>query len=400
MSELTPKQQTVELIRRAQKVLLLTHALPDGDGVGSLIALKLALEKMGKTIVAVAPDPVPTNLRFLPKVSEIAEGLSINRDFIISIDCREIKIAKLGYKQLHDEEKLNIVITPQSGTVKPELISYSYASLQFDLIIALDTADLDRLGRVYEENAPLFYEVPIINLDHHATNSHFGKVNWVEMTATSTAEILVSLFESLGRETPLLDEEIATALLTGIIYDTNSFQNLNTTPKSLTVAAQLVAAGGRQQEIVREIYKTKTLSTLKLWGRVLSGIIMDSTHRFIYSTITKKDLLDCGADESEIAGAVDELLKTVPNIDFAFVLSERRHGVHASFRAADKNTNVAELVRLFGGGGHEAAAAFQLKDQFELEKVQGEILEKIRDWQAKRLALNGHKEQIEELKVA
>lgn len=386
--ELTPKQQTVEFLKKAQKIILLSHILPDGDGLGSLVALKLALEKLDKKVIAVVPDNLPLLFHFLPKIEEINEGLEINRDFIISLDCREVEVAKLGYKQVEEEKRLNIIITPQRGRITPDLLSYTYSGLQFDLLIVLDTADLERLGKVYEENAGLFYETPVVNIDHHPTNTNFGKVNWVEVTATSTAEILVALLESLSREKPLLDEEVATALLTGLISDTGCFQNTNTTPKSLTIAAQLIAAGGRQQEIVKALYKTKTLSTLKLWGRILSNIIADSTHRFIYSVLTKDDLLDCGAEESEIAGAVDELLKTVPKIDFAFILSERKRGVHVSFRAVDKNTNVAELARIFGGGGHEAAAAFQLKEM-SLEKVKDEILEKIRDWQAKRLALNG-----------
>lgn len=397
--ELTPKQLTVELIKQAQKVLILTHTLVDGDALGSLVALKMALEKMGKQVIAAIPETKPTSLTFLPQADQVKEGLEVNRDFIISVDCKSVQVAKIIYKQLVEEKKVNIIVTPESGMVTPELISFSYSSLQFDLIIVLDTPELERLAKIYDENAPLFYEAPIINIDHHATNTNFGKVNWVEITATSTSEILVALLESLGREKPLLDADIATALLTGIITDTNSFQNTNTTPKSLTVAAQLVAAGANQQEIIKEIYKTKSLSTLRLWGKVLNNIETDFTHRFIYSSIFKNDLMDCGADESEIAGAVDELLKTIPNVDFVFVLSERTRGVHGSFRATEKSVNLLDLVGLFGGGGHEAAAAFQLKDQFELEKVEAEILEKIRDWQSQRLSLNGSG-NIEQLKVA
>lgn len=381
--ELTPKQQTIELIRASQKILVLGHVNPDGDALGSMLALMLVLKKLGKDVTAVANETLPENLQFLPARDQLAPSFSGTKDFIIAINTSKVKVDKLAYKNLPEENKLNVVITPVSGTFKPEDVTFSFGAFKYDLIIVLDSPDFERLGAIYDANTELFYETTVVNIDHHPGNDHFGKVNWVDLTASSTAEILVALIESLSREKPLLDTDVATALLTGIIVDTGSFQNANTSPKSFTVAAQLVAAGARQQEIIKWIFKTKTLSTLKLWGRVLENVMDEKSYKFIWSRITRQDFVSVGADDSATSGVLDELLKTAPGIDFALLLSEKADGVHGSFRAAQAGVNVADIARLFGGGGHEAAAAFHLPNE-TLANRGDEIIQKIRDWQARK----------------
>lgn len=383
--ELTPKQQTTQTITAAQKILVLTHVNPDGDALGSLIALYLVLKKLGKDVTAVAPESLPMAFNFLPNLTNLAKSFSGTKDFIITIDTSKTKVDRLGYKHIPEENKLNIVITPVSGSFQNEDVSFSYGSFKFDLIIILDSPDLDRLGPLYDGQSSLFYETPVINIDHHAGNDFFGKINWVDLTATSTAEILVSLMESLARENPLIDEDIATALLTGIITDTGSFQNANTTPKSLTVAAQLVAAGGRQQEIIRHIFKTKPLSTLKLWGRILESVRLDGEGRFIWAKISKDDFAATGAQESETSGVIDELLKSAPDIDFVLLLSEKAGELDGSLRSVAPGVDVSNLARLFGGGGHEAAAGFQISGA-SLAANEEEVLGKIREYQRGRAA--------------
>jgi len=380
--ELTPKQQTTEQIKSAQKILLLTHVNPDGDALGSLLALYLVLKQLGKEVTAVVPDQLSPSLKFLPSLKEILKNFSSAKDFIITIDTSKVNVDRLGYKHLPQENKLNIVITPQGGTFSEKEISFSQGSPKYDLIIVLDSPDLERLGPLYEGQNSLFYETLVVNIDHHAGNDFFGKINWVDLTATSTAEILVSLIESLAREKTLLNEDIATALLTGIITDTGSFQNVNTTPKSLTVAAQLVAAGGRQQEIIRHIFKTKPLSTLKLWGRILASVQSESEARFVWSKILKTDFSETGAEEGETTGIIDELLKSAPGIDFALLLVEKQDGIHGSLRAVAPGIDVSQIAKLFSGGGHEAAAAFQIYGVSLAEKEE-EILGKIREFQRK-----------------
>jgi len=378
--ELTPKQQAVDLIKEAKHILLVGHKNPDGDSLGALLALKIAFERLDKKVTAASADEAGKIFSYLPEIDQIVTSIQVNSDFVISLDLKNADFEKLGYKRDREENRLEIVITPKSGEFKQEDVLIKPGEAKYDLIIVLDTPNLERLGTL-SQPADLFYETTVINIDHHPSNERFGKVNWVELVATSTCEILVSLLEALSQDNSLIDEPVATALLTGLIYDTSSFQNVNTTPKSLTVAAQLVAAGAHQQEIVKNLYKTKSLETLRLWGLILSQVKEDKIHRFIWSSINREEIDRIGADESALSGVVDELLKSANDVDFAMLLSEREGQVHGSLRSIAKGFDVSQIAGMFGGGGHESAAAFRIEGQ--LLNKEDEVLSKIRDFQNK-----------------
>lgn len=376
--ELSPKQQVVEILKNKQKILLLTHKNPDGDAIGSILALYLSLKKMGKDVTAVCGDKAPPIFDYLPETKEISQNFISTRDFVVSLDISKVKADKVMYKI--NDNKLNFIITPNGGHFTKEMITSGEGDFHFEAIVVLDSTDLERIGTPYENNPEIFYDVPVINIDHHAGNDQFGKINLVDITATSTSEILVSVLETLTGDPKFISDEIATSLLTGIITDTNSFQNTNTTPKSLTVAAQLVASGGRQQDIIKYIYKTKPLSTLRLWGRALSNLRDERDYQFVWTELYKKDYLEVGASEPESSGVIDELLKTASGVDFALLLSEKNGDVHGSLRATNKNQDVSAIAKIFGGGGHTMAAAFQI-DHSSLEQSSAMIIQKIKDYQ-------------------
>jgi len=381
--ELSPKQQVVEILKNKQKILLLTHKNPDGDAIGSILALYLSLKKLGKEVIAVCNDAAPSVFDFLPNVKEISQNFANSRDFVISLDMSKTRADKVMYKTNGD--KLDIIITPrENGRFSKEMLSFSDGSFQFEAIIVLDSTDLERIGSPYEKNPEVFFDIPVVNIDHHAGNDQFGKINLIDITATSTSEILVSVLEALTGDPKFFNEDIATSLLTGIITDTNSFQNNNTTPKSLTIAAQLVASGGRQQDIIKNIYKTKPLSTLRLWGRALSSLRDERDYHFVWTVLRKKDYLEVNASETESSGVIDELLKTASGVDFALLLSEKNGDVHGSLRATNKNKDVSLIAKMFNGGGHPMAAAFQI-NKSSLEQSSAMIIQKIKDFQRSQI---------------
>ena len=386
--ELSAKQQIVEAIKNSQELLVLSHVNPDGDCVGSLLAFAMAMKKMGKNAQIVLQDPVPKIFNFLPDSNKIKNEITGTRDFIISLDVSETKAEKFLYKI--EDGKINFIVTPKDGQFSESAVSFPGGKFRYDLIVVLDCPDIERVGKFYADNADLFYETPIANIDHHAGNDHFGKINLVELTATSTCEILVSIFEALAKDTSLLTADVATALLTGIITDTGSFQNASTTPKSLTVAAQLVAAGAEQQEIIKNIFKTRPLSTLRLWGRVLSNIHEEKNYRFVWSKVTKLDFLETNSGVDESSGVIDELLKTASGVDFVLLLSERNDGLHGSLRAVLKSCDVSAIAKMFGGGGHAMAAAFNIPKNGSGD-VTDSILAKIRIFQEE----NGQAEDLQ-----
>ena len=136
--ELTPKQQTTQAIVAAQKILVLTHVGPDGDGLGSLLALFLVLKKLGKDVTAVAPEQMPLSLGFLPSIDILAKSFNMSKDFIITVNTAKTKVDRLGYKHYPEENKLNIVITPLGGSFSSEDVSFNLltANIRFSLYFA------------------------------------------------------------------------------------------------------------------------------------------------------------------------------------------------------------------------------------------------------------------------
>lgn len=380
--ELTPKQQALERIKSANNILLLTHDRPDGDALGSLLALTHALKKMGKTVTAIVNETPPAFFSFLPEIETLTTEPPLKGDFLISVSTEATGDIKLAYKKDDATNRLLIMITPDHGRIHHDAVRFEPSSYNVDLIVALDCSNVDRFGEFYNQHTNLFYETPMVNIDHHPDNDLFGAVNWVDVTATSTAEILVSFLEALGRDTSLIDPVVATQLLTGIITDTGSFKHPNTTPKSLTVAAQLVAAGAKQQEIIHYLYKVKPIATLKLWGRALANIKEDRDLRVIWTMVSQADCNETGADEADAKGVLDELLSTADGVAFVFFLRETDHGIRVSFRSIDKSVPVAEIARALGGGGHETAAAAMLESS--LYEAEEKVLDGVREFWRKR----------------
>jgi phosphoesterase RecJ-like protein len=378
--EPTPKQQAVTLINRAQRILVVPGR-PDADSVGSALALLMALKKLNKEVGVVTLDPVSQQLQFLPEIDQITADLDGGRDFVITVSGVDAEPEKLSYN--FENGQLNIVITPKQGQYSAEQVSFAPGQPKYDLVITVDAADPTQTGAVYDAHPTLFRETSLINIDHHATNSYFGTVNLVDLTATSTGEILVGLLEALGVE---IDPDIATCLLTGIISDTGSFQHSNTTPKSLTVAAQMVGFGARQQDIIRQLFKTKDYSTLKLWGQVLANLEFDPVHHLVWATATYADIENAKATPESFTGLIDELMTSVPGADVVMLITERTPKViFGSIRTA-RGVSSIEVAELLGGGGHAGAAGFKLLDM-TLADALPLILSKVRALQATRLGL-------------
>lgn len=380
--ELSPKQQVTELVRKFNKILVVTHARPDGDALGSMLAMKTTLAALGKDVHAVMLDEIPEMYHFMPGIDTVDSRMKGSNDLVLSVDTSKVPVDKLKYNT--KDEKLNIIVSPKQGAYTEDDVTVSSGSQSYDLIVVLDCPDLDRVGQLYEDDPDLFYETPVVNIDHHPSNDYFGAVNLVDLTSTSTCEILVGVIEALGES--LITEDVATQLLTGLITDTGSFQNTNTTPKSLTVSAQLVAAGGRQQEIIQHVYKTKPLSTLRLWGRALTKLQYDPAARMVWSTVSKKDFEETGGTTTDAKSVIDALMSSAPDAEIIVLLREGDGKVDGSVRTA-KGVDATKIVGFWNGGGHTGAAGFDVPGT--LEEAESKVVRQIRAWQLERLEKAG-----------
>lgn len=281
-------------LEKSKNILIASHVRPDGDAVGSLLGLGLALQNAGKTVQMVLVDGVPSS-----------------------------------YKHLEGSEL--IVKEP---------------SVEYDTFITVDSADYKRVGKVFEN-----FSQPDINIDHHKTNENFGKLNLIEAEEVATAAILTNHLPEWGYE---ITRPIAAALLTGIITDTLGFRTSNTTPESLRQCATLMETGVDMPEIYMRSLVKKSFPAAKYWGMGLSS--MEQEDGIVWGTLTLEDRKKSGYHGNDDADLINMISAIDGNkVGMIFVEQSDNH-VKISWRSLEPGIDVSPIAKHFKGGGHAAAA--------------------------------------------
>ncbi len=297
--------QFKNVIDSAKNVLIFTPQNAGGDSLGSAWALYFFLKNKNiQATVVVAPgNPYLQRFSFLNKPEDIIESLAGARDFVLAFNTKHNKITNVRTERVEDE--LRIFITPEKGSIDPRDFSFIPAKFKYDLVIAVGCADKESIGKIYEENPDIFYEVPVVNIDHHTENDQFGQINLVDIKASCTCEILADAILKIDAKG--VDETIAQCLLAGLIDETNSFQKRNTTPRSLQVAAALMTKGAEQQKIIRFLYKTQPLHLLKLWGRVMARLQWESDLELVWAPVFLEDFVQSRSNPNDIPFILDKI---------------------------------------------------------------------------------------------
>lgn len=368
------EDQILELIKQSSSVLICLPQQPSTDAIASGLALLSLMEKLEKRAKVVASGfQLPANHAFLPKSNEIFDDLSALQKFIITLDVSKTSVEELSYNI--EDDKLRIYISPKDGFFSKEDVGTEGGEFAYDLIVTVDTRDLESLGRMYEQNADFFYHTPLINIDHSPANDHFGQIDLVNVTATSSSEIIFEMMKDWGDS--LLDEYIATNLLTGMISKTRSFQAGSITPRSLAIASHLISQGARREEIVKNLYQSKKISVLKLWGRALSKLEADLDAKIVWSTLAQKDFEESGAGVEDLDDVIDELIINTPEAKQVFLLTSLASGEIRVLVSTAQYINALELFASFQPVGTDHFVSFIVKGQ-SLENVQQQILEALR----------------------
>ena len=372
------EQQIFDSINKAKRILITLSQNANGDGLGAGLAVFEVLKKLEKDpeLVSTVGDLGP--YRFLPGIENLKTEVSVFQSFVISVAKTNAQLSELSYEEQSD--RVDIFLKPSSGKFSPQDVTFRTAKFPYDLIIVLDTPALEHLGVLYERNTDFFFETPIVNIDHHPNNEQFGEINLVDLTATSTAEILAGLIESF--EAGLIDDRIATNLLTGIIVETNSFQHIKTTPKAFLKASSLIAQGGRHQDIIRELYKTKNISLLKLWGRALARLREVKDLQVAYSLLSAMDLQKSGSPEEDVFGVMQELVANLAGRKIVFLLAETSGGDVLGYFYFHPSVRAQLVVETLGGqmlNGSMASLRVVGANILEVEKTVLEKLQKLKD---------------------
>ena len=298
-------------LQNSKNVLVVSHANPDGDAIGSLIAMGLALKAIGKKTTLYNESSIPAVYRFLPAVNSVV---------------REI------------------------------------GNQNFDTAVILDCGDLERIG----EAVSMVRRIPvIINIDHHVTNAGFGNLQLIDTSACATAEIVYRLIKQLSVS---IDENIATSIYTGILTDTGSFRFSNTNKAAFAICEEMMALGVDPYKIAQRVYGTYSLGRIKLLNLALDSIEISYNGRLSIMTLTQNMLKKTRTQSEDVDGLIN-YARRIEDVKVAALIQEYQNGdgtsetcgnYHVSLRS-DGTIDVAEIASSFGGGGHSSAAGFNIE---------------------------------------
>ncbi len=300
-------EQIRQLIKGAEKILVISHIHPDGDAVGSLLGLGLALQECGKKVSMVLADGVSSSFRQLPGASQITRKVQ--------------------------------------GT--------------FDTTIVVDASDLPRIGSAYSG------QVIDLNIDHHITNLNFARINYVDPHAEATAAILATHLPDWGLP---VSEQVAKALLTGIVSDTIGFRTSNVRPQTLRLAADLMDKGANLSELYNRALIRRSYEAARFWGQGLERLQRED--RLVWTTLTLNDRAKSSYPGNDDADLVN-ILSSIDDSDICVIFVEQKDNhIKVSWRA-QPGWDVSEIALQFGGGGHPAASGADITGSL------GEVQEKV-----------------------
>jgi len=350
-----------QLIKSHQRILVVPHANVDPDCMSSALAVFQMLKTLGKDVTVICPETTPESLAFLPGVDRFSKQIEQSDNFVITINLDDgVEVDNLRYTV--EDKRVNIIVVPKQGKISTSQISFGEGEKKYDLIIVVDSADLALLGSVYTEHVDLFTSIPLLNIDHHVSNTRFGDQALVVDTASSTCEVLYHFF-TLNHVT--IDASMALSLLTGLMYDTDNFTNGATSQRSLDIGSELVRRGADLSFVRHALFQNKTIPTLQLWGDVLARLIKVPERDLTYTYITQSDLKARTLEEKDAEG-IANFLSNIGETTITLFFKELADGqVRASFRTTTDLVDVSLLAKRFGGGGHKKAAGFTIPGPME-----------------------------------
>lgn len=318
----TERQRAADALLNATNIVLASHVNPDGDTIGSVLALVHALQILGKKTTPISTDGIPALLKWLPGVDQFS------------------------------------TTTDQRG---------------FDLAVVCDAGAIERIGRSKIE---LVNSAPILlNIDHHIPDVPFGHIRMIDSTAAATAELVYDLLVLLEERTgiALRTKEVALALQTGIITDTGGLRFQNVTARTLKLAAILQELGAEPAYVSEFVFETRPLAGLKLLGRALENLRVTEDGHIAWTTVTAKDFQEFNATDADTEGIVTHV-RSVEGVKIGVLFREASDNkIRISLRARE-GADVNRIANVFGGGGHRLAAGCSLQIPMEeaIERILAE----------------------------
>jgi len=301
--------QVVELIESKHKFFVTSHIRPDGDGLGSSLALVWVLKSLGKDASVIICDRVPHAYRKLPGADQVITQPSV-------------------------------------------------AKGEFDAAFVIECSDVDRPGLIG------LRDQFVVNIDHHSTTALFGDINWIDSTAAAVGEMIYNLSKALG---VTVTKEIAECVYAALLTDTGSFHFSNTTERTFKIASELVRCGVEPARISQAIFDSHPFSKIKLLGLVLATLQHDDSGRIAWINMPYEAMMEAGATEEDTDGIVHFPL-SIGEVEVVAFFKEVEPGVFRISLRSKGAVNVARVAEQFGGGGHKNASGCTVVAPYEIVK--------------------------------
>jgi bifunctional oligoribonuclease and PAP phosphatase NrnA len=324
--------EVTDLIEKHQSFAITSHIRPDGDGLGSSLALNWILRSLSKNAEVIMRDPVPQAYMNLPGADEVRVVPDLDRNY--------------------------------------------------DAVFVIECSDITRPG------LPRLKDQFIVNIDHHTTTELFGNLNWIDSTAAAVGEMIYNLAKAMGVQ---IRPELASCIYAALLTDTGSFHFSNTTERTFKIASELVRYGAQPAKLSQAIFYQYPYAKIKLTGAVLSTLQCDETGKIAWIRMTHKAMEESGATEEDTDGIITYPL-TIGDVEAAAFFRELSNSTYRVSLRSKNRVNVAQVAEEFGGGGHKNAAGFTLVANYE--ELSHAVLTKLKDAVANAPALNGSGSEI------
>ncbi len=360
-----PEAQLKNLVTDARRILLTGPQNANLDVLATVLAWSIFLKKQKKDFDIVLSE-TKNSLNFIKIDIELENNLHPQGKFQILLDINKTKVKQLSYDIKDD--KLVIDIVPEQGVFSDQDVSSQNTDYLYDLILVFGASNLVALGENFIKHSEFFYQTKIVNFDRVLANENFGVLNIVDTTATSLGEMSYEFLK------PYLNKELASLLLTSMIYATNSFQSAQVKPQTLETASALLVAGADRPKIIEFLYRTKDIVMLKTWGKVLARLQKKSSFLFSYLEHQEKNHLP-----EDFLELIKNLILTTPNTDVALIFYQLDFETTEVWLYSKANINAVDLSREWTGLGDKNFVKFllarNLKDSQEI--VLGELENKL-----------------------
>ena len=313
--------EAIDIIKKKNDLFIASHISPDGDNVGSVLGLALALEKIGKKINILKTDEIPVDYKFLPGVEKF---------------------------------EIDLPMDPVCNT-----------------IIILDSSDLDRLGdkKTFVNNFK-----NIINIDHHVSNNEFGTINIVDSNAAATGELVYSFIKRFNIK---LDKDIATNIYTAISTDTGKFSYESVTSKTHRIVSELIDMGISVKNINTELYENINLNRITLLIKAMNNMTSHFNNKVIVVKVSQKLLEDTNCKMEDTEGIVS-FIRKIQGVEVACLLKEKEESIVKVSLRSKHDVDVSKVCEFFGGGGHIRAAGCSINS--DLDKAEILVVNKLKEY--------------------